>query len=300
MLWREILITKALLWTNGIYVSFTYLFYILPRLYLAQVTWTSATRVTSVTFMLFIGYIYSFEIVNQIVGATADAINKPQRPIPSGMLTHRGARLRWALSWLLYPCVSYCLSGIGGMKWALLWQAWIYFSYIQPAPNNPLLKSMFTAVGIFILMAVVDELILREHPQHGSHPLLNVCVSVWMFFVIHIQDFQDVAGDKKEGRRSLPPVLGEDWIPVIRQITLAVFCATHTAWLVFGLWLAPNSNHQIKILALAVTQWILGVALGVMVWRSRSMMNDGQNFFVGLGGLTALMMTYVAFLGSAR
>ncbi|RDB18515.1 hypothetical protein Hypma_000227 [Hypsizygus marmoreus] len=49
-------------------------------------------------FSWLISYVYFFNISNQITGLEEDRVNKPDRPIPSGMVTMEGAKLRWILA----------------------------------------------------------------------------------------------------------------------------------------------------------------------------------------------------------
>ena len=66
----------------------------------------------------FFHYIYSFNLSNQYTGAEEDKINKPDRPIPSGLVTVEGARFRWYII-----TVSYLVVGVAiGNVWSsLLW-----------------------------------------------------------------------------------------------------------------------------------------------------------------------------------
>ena len=63
-------------------------------------------------------YLYCFNLYNQIAGAEEDKIDKPDRPIPSGLLILQGARYRWYLVTTLY-----ILAGIAiGNVWScFLW-----------------------------------------------------------------------------------------------------------------------------------------------------------------------------------
>src|SRR5262245_1738458 len=61
--------------------------------------------VASKLLVFFFFYAYVFDIANQVLAAEEDALNKPSRPIPSGLMTIRGGILRWIVSWALFPIV---------------------------------------------------------------------------------------------------------------------------------------------------------------------------------------------------
>ncbi|KAF4605188.1 hypothetical protein EYR40_003971 [Pleurotus pulmonarius] len=51
-------------------------------------------------------FIYFFTLSNQLVGLEEDRINKPDRPLPSGKVTVKGARRRWAIALVAFVAVA--------------------------------------------------------------------------------------------------------------------------------------------------------------------------------------------------
>src|SRR5690349_21061158 len=51
----------------------------------------------------FLLFVYAFAVSNQIIGVEEDRRNKPDRPLPAGMVALRGAWMRWVLAMLLFP-----------------------------------------------------------------------------------------------------------------------------------------------------------------------------------------------------
>ena len=68
--------------------------------------------------LYFFLYQYSFNLSNQIAGIEEDKINKPDRPIPSGLITLQGAKHRWYVVTALYIVAG---MAIGNVWSSLLW-----------------------------------------------------------------------------------------------------------------------------------------------------------------------------------
>lgn len=299
-IYHEFLVTHALLCSNGPHVWSGFLLYLLSRLSFAQVPLESVFRLLATTFVLSTGYLYTFDLINQIMGATEDKTNKPYRPMPSGLITIQGAQLRYMLSCSIYALLSYHLSGVEALKWALFWEAWTLFNYVWPAPNSATLKSIFTGVATFVITAVDNAVIVAEHPELDSRPLLPLCLAVWITLVIHIQEFHDMEGDKKVGKQTLPLIVGKDRIFLLRQATCGLFCILHTAWLLWGLKLTADSAYHRAGVVFGIMQWVFGVTLGVLVLQARTRTDDKNNYYYGLGLLEALMVVYVALLDHVK
>ena len=65
-------------------------------------------------------YLYTFVVANQIHGVKEDKINKPDRPIASGLTSLAAAKVRWVVLTGLYLVYSYFL---GVERWTVLWIA---------------------------------------------------------------------------------------------------------------------------------------------------------------------------------
>ncbi len=64
-------------------------------------------------------YCTTFCISNQLAGEVEDRLNKPDRPLPSGLVSRRGAFVRWIIAMVLFAAVGWWL---GVLEWTLLWQ----------------------------------------------------------------------------------------------------------------------------------------------------------------------------------
>ena len=57
-------------------------------------------------------YLYSINLCNQYTGVEEDRINKPDRPIPSGLVSVEGARFRWYIVTALYLVTGLAIGNV--------------------------------------------------------------------------------------------------------------------------------------------------------------------------------------------
>jgi len=298
-LYHEYLVTEALLRSNAGTTIGGFLFAILPRLLLPPMPLSSAVGLTLKICILSIGFQYSLEVVNQTMGVAEDSVNKPYRPIPSGLITIHEAERRWILAWILFPLLSYMLSGRHVALWALVWQAEVGFCYVWPRPNNPIMRNLFTAVATFIIISLVNESVVEQHPDRNLHLVLRAALAGWVCLIVQIQEFHDLEGDRLAGKRTLPLVLGEARIWLMRQTTCWIFFITHILFLLWGLMLAQWSTWPRSICTAAAIQIVLGAAVGLRVVWSDSVEIDKNTYFYWLTLLFWTMIVYTSLLGTA-
>ncbi|CAM6123383.1 unnamed protein product [Calypogeia fissa] len=150
-------------------------------------------------------FLYSFNLANQYIGATGDAIDKPWRPIPSGVLTREGALARCVLVNLLYDFVSWHL---GVLHWTLIWQTIIasQFLWWEKDQSSGLGRSVAMFVGTVVICYA--GVFLTSTTMTPALQLWTVTRGAldgnhhWM------QDFRDVEGDEKVGRTTFPLLFG--------------------------------------------------------------------------------------------
>jgi 4-hydroxybenzoate polyprenyltransferase len=161
-------------------------------------------------------YIYTFDLTNQLVGVEEDRLNKPSRPLVTGLVSPRGARVRSLVSNLLYLCLSWPL---GVAHFALWWQAIIFGYHYLGGHKHPLGKATWMPLGVFPMLAAPWQI------GAGSPPT----GAVWTWFaqlafmgglMMLQQDLRDLEGDAKIGRRTLPMVMGEG---KFRALSAAVY-----------------------------------------------------------------------------
>ncbi|KAJ5617017.1 hypothetical protein N7537_002131 [Penicillium hordei] len=163
-----------------------------------------------------IAFAYVFDIANQITSIEEDAINKPFRPIPAGLLTKEEASRRWFLSWSLPAIAVLCISGRDAAVYLVIWVA---LHYAWPRFNHWVMRNAFTAVGVTIQLKLLDAVISHAVPTIQMVPHLDVLLFLWFALTIHIQEFHDVEGDRQQKRQTLPLILPPKAVDLLRAGT---------------------------------------------------------------------------------
>ncbi|KAJ7041046.1 hypothetical protein C8F04DRAFT_1177609 [Mycena alexandri] len=177
------------------------------------------------SFIYFLLFIYNFDIANQINGVSEDRINKPDRPLSSGLVSLQGAYIRWYITTAVHLVLA---AAWNVLPWAALWVfITIYTSFyggdkhwttknllfMQPgAWSRPLPRA--SGGGPFCSASFLE-----------SSPVYRICVTLRAI--------------KSQGRRTLPILMGSNF----RWIMPTIICAApaicwrleflrHTHWLV--------------------------------------------------------------------
>lgn len=166
----------------------------------------AAGRVEPLTLVLgglyFLLFVYAFAVSNQLIGIEEDRRNKPDRPLPAGLVDPRGAWVRWVVSMMLFPALGAAL-GVAG--WALLWQVCFCLYNFGGFARHWATKSLIMGVGLVAQLGAAWGIV-------GPVPPLAwrwiAGLSLVAFVLCNIQDLRDVAGDRALGRRTLPIVYG--------------------------------------------------------------------------------------------
>ncbi|KAL0483745.1 digeranylgeranylglyceryl phosphate synthase [Acrasis kona] len=164
------------------------------------------TLVNSVySLIYFVLFLYTFTLSNQVIGVDEDKINKPQRPIPSGMITVEDAKKRLYFYNAVYFLISFYK---GVVPQTLMWQAATFFGHFGGGHKNGIIKNFLNSVaGIIPQLAGAWKIMYGEVPDHINQWIIYVA---WiMFFLMPIQELRDIPGDKLNGRKTLPIMLGE-------------------------------------------------------------------------------------------
>jgi 4-hydroxybenzoate polyprenyltransferase len=130
-------------------------------------------------------------------------INKPFRPLPSGLVSVRGARRR-----LIAVSGALLLVGLwlGIFPWALLWVATYLLLNFYGHRHWFLKNSLPMSVGALAMLGAAWELVL---PLTTLGWQTALTIAGFVALTSPIQDFRDVAGDRTMGRKTLPISIGE-------------------------------------------------------------------------------------------
>ncbi|GJJ06924.1 hypothetical protein Clacol_001120 [Clathrus columnatus] len=162
-------------------------------------------------------HLFQFTLANQSLGYEEDMVNKPDRPIPSGRVTVEQARfLRW-LS--VIPCFfisAYYSPTIFRVSVAFAILTYLYNEMALSA--NWFTRNVLNGFGVAAFETGATLVAGRNSGSLDSTARLAVILGSSLFATtIHVQDFKDVFGDKKAGRRTLPMIF-----PVASRISVFV------------------------------------------------------------------------------
>lgn len=277
---REIHITKRLIYSNFVAVFVSYLITILARYIAVPVT---SYEVFSATFHAMVyGFTFSyiFEIANQTNFAEEDRLNKPSRPIPSGLLSVKQAYRRWIVSWTLLPLVLCFLYGKHVMAYMAIWQVWIMFCYVWPKYDNWVVKNAFTGISSLLGGLMVSLVLVGVIPKWKMPVAYDYINAGWATLSIHLQDFKDVQGDRAINRKTLPIILSPKGIKRLRAATATVFIASSICTLMWG-WISCDSPHMFQLpMTTGIINIVVAFVVAVRVYLSDSQEMDAMTYYV--------------------
>ncbi|KAG1819085.1 UbiA prenyltransferase family-domain-containing protein [Suillus subaureus] len=146
---------------------------------------------------------FQFNASNQSYTANEDALNKPWRPVPSGRISLKDSRaLRWGL-------VVFCLGFSSLFSLNVVITSGVYTVFVVMhddfhLSHHPIFKNLCN-VGGYVTCELGCSLILsRESSLDGTSMKALSCSALVILLTVHAQDFADVNGDRRSGRRTLP------------------------------------------------------------------------------------------------
>lgn len=151
-----------------------------------------------------------FDLANQRLPESAreDALNKPWRPVPSGLMT--SAQVRRAMLFCI-PMVltANYLSGVGVETSLLLVLTWLY-NDLMGGDENWICRNVIIASAFWLYNTG------SSNSLHGQTAVITEKGTLWTNIIsgvilttMHVQDLKDQEGDCARGRRLAPLVLGD-------------------------------------------------------------------------------------------
>ncbi|OLQ13770.1 hypothetical protein AK812_SmicGene2138 [Symbiodinium microadriaticum] len=190
-------------------------------MYLATATATTGATWNGALAAALIGLLYQtlFDLVNQWRGVEEDIVNKPWRPIPQGLMTVRGCKMRIGAVTMACLAASYLCEL--AMPCALCFAA--TFGYAVGWDKNFIFKAFIFMPMIFMIHFFVPARLALGRAS-DSKALLDWVVSFAAYYSILflLQDLRDVKGDAKTGRRTLPVLLGAQSFRAMLFVLVAV------------------------------------------------------------------------------
>jgi hypothetical protein len=152
---------------------------------------------------LFALYLYVFDASNQAAAGQEDRVNKPHRPIPTGLATPTGLMRRF------WPAMAaYTLLGAltETLAWVLLWQAVVIGLNLLARPRDYLwVKPVAMFAGIIAQLAAAWRL---AGPIDATGWRWILTLAVVFSLPMRIEDVRDMDGDRRAGRTTLPLLIG--------------------------------------------------------------------------------------------
>jgi 4-hydroxybenzoate polyprenyltransferase len=165
-------------------------------------------------------YIYQFDLSNQIHGVEEDRENKPDRPIPSNLISVQGAQFRWYVVSLAYVLFGWYF---GILHLSLTWQLLSYVNNVLNWSKNWIWKNFCLGPGTFIIVSA-HYMLMKGTTLTDYEILWCIFLSIVVTINVHIQDYRDVEGDLKNGRKTFPMLFKTETIA--RRISCAIILTT--------------------------------------------------------------------------
>ncbi len=200
----------------------------------------------------------SSQAVNDWFDRHVDAINEPNRPIPSGRIPGQWG-LAIAIFWTalcLLASLPLGAFGVGAVTIALL------FSWGYSAPPFRFKRNGWignTAVGFTyegLAWVTGAGIMLGNHVPPAPLIMLAVLYSIGAHGIMTLNDFKAMEGDRRMGINSLPVLLGANGAARVASL---VMLAAQAA--VIALLVSWNRETQ------AIVIGVLAVVQAVMMWR---------------------------------
>lgn len=195
------------------------------------------------------------QAVNDWFDRHVDAINEPQRPIPSGRIPGR-----WGLYLaIVWTCVSLLVASVLG-PWGFgaaavgLVLAWAYSAPPIRLKQNGWWGNAACGLSYEGIAWVTGAAVMAggAMPQAWSL-ILAALYSLGTHGIMTLNDFKSMEGDRRMGVRSLPVQLGEAGAARMACFTMTLPQLGVVALLVH--WQRPT--HALTVAALVLAQWVL-------------------------------------------
>lgn len=169
-----------------------------------QIDGASFVRTLLICAGQFLLYQYIFDASNQVRASAEDAVNKPYRPIPSGIVSAPGLLRRFWWSMLLFTLAGWLT---GTLVWVLLWQAVVVLLNLVSKPHQYIVvKPVAMILGTIAQLAAAWTLV---GPLDATGWTWVLVIAIAFNLAMPFEDVRDLEGDRQIGRRTLAMVVGE-------------------------------------------------------------------------------------------
>ncbi|KAG2130892.1 UbiA prenyltransferase family-domain-containing protein [Suillus clintonianus] len=210
-------------------------------------------------------HLFQCNVSNQSYTTHEDLLNKPWRPLPSGRISVENSRaLRWGL-------MVFCLGFSSFFSFNVLVTSVVFTILVIVHDDfglsrHPICKNLLN-VGAYVSFELGSTLVMSDEPSLDKTSMTALlCSALVILVTIHVQDFQDVDGDRMIGRRTLPIVAPEgSRIYVLCMLPLVSF-ALASFWS-----LGPLCS---------VLFILMGIVVGIRCFLVRDEIGDRSNYWM--------------------
>jgi geranylgeranylglycerol-phosphate geranylgeranyltransferase len=181
-------------------------------------------------------------VINDVFDHKIDAVNKPDRPIPSGRISLKNARIYAGILYTVSICLSLIISYLINnflFSVIIICSAVIIYAYSRYFKAMPLVGNIVVG-GMIGFCFVVGGFILLCNTNDWH--IFKVSVYIGLLAAVAnvarelVKDMEDVHGDKLCGARTFPILYGKKASSIITILLLAVTVAVHIYLYTFGIF----------------------------------------------------------------
>ena len=227
-------------------------------------------------------------VINDYFDYNIDLINKPERPIPSGRISLKNGRNYGYLLFLAGTICGFLISYLTN-NWIpfviVLIADVILYLYAYKLKATPLIGNL--AVGFMTGFGFVFGGFSLNNPSIITTSLyLGFFAFVMTTAREIIKDIEDLEGDKSEGARTLPILIGTKIPAIIATILIIVDCALCPILYYNGIF----GIYYLFVIAIAV---ILFIYSGIMIMKSQDRQTAAKaSKYLKIG----MLIAFVAFV----
>lgn len=188
--------------------------------------------------------VYLLDSSNQVRSGEEDALNKPNRPIPAGLLTPAGMARRAWTSMAIYILLGWLW---GVLPLVLLWSvAVIWNSRFAPPRYYLWWKTPQNIVATFVMCTTAWQV---TGPLDATAWTWIVTITLYFCFSLIYEDVRDMDGDRAIGRRTPALVFGPTFVRY---------------WFATFMVLLPGVVYFVLVRSSDVDDWRGWVSVGVV------------------------------------
>jgi geranylgeranylglycerol-phosphate geranylgeranyltransferase len=214
-------------------------------------------------------------IMNDLVDADLDRANGKKRPIPSGLVSKRQAKVFVALTFggaVLLTVANF--NPIGLLIITLMLAIGIAYSSPKVALMKRFVVKTLSIAGFYILCALLGMTSAYNFDSAIASPILVISVlltlAIMVFISSTLNDMGDVEGDKAAGRRTIPIVIGKANTIKLTMILAASVLAVTWAFNAVGFVVGQGST------GMAITTTALALVVLITLANMRQGLQDAE------------------------